>query len=204
MKLHVCVVVYTELHEYYRDESILHEYMHLPSPRIATQGGIQIFGKQNFNKFRNNDVYLKLEKNLNSFLFCSSNRSRINLDKHHEVQIECYPGANFNHFWTMVTYYKGKYQPENIVLNININSNDKNGTNAVNQLRNKISSIRIRFQRSSLYFMELNVSDRCVASQKTCLTQISLVAKPIRDIQIITSFPAGGTMSNLLDRNNCQ
>ena len=45
----------------------------------------------------------------------------------------------------MVTNYKGKSQPENILLNIGINSKNQDGTSAVNQLRNMVSSIRIRF-----------------------------------------------------------
>ena len=69
-----------------------------------------------------------------TLLFGSSNLSRINLDKHPEVQVECYPGANYNHLRNMVTYYNGKSQHENIVLNIDINPKIQNGTSAVNQL----------------------------------------------------------------------
>ena len=85
-----------------------------------------------------------------TLLFGSSNLSRINLDKHPEVQVECYPGASFNHFRNMVTNYKGKSQRENIVLNIGINSKNQDGTSAVNQLRNMVSSIRRRFPRAQV------------------------------------------------------
>ena len=113
--------------------------------------------------------------------------SRINLDKHPEVQVECDPGAKFNHFRNMVTNYKGKSQPENIVLNIGINSKHQDGTSAVNQLRNMISSIRRRFPRANKYFIELHF----LASQKSCLNQINLTAKTIRDIKIIPALTAG-------------
>ena len=82
------------------------------------------------------------------------------------MQVECYPGANFNHFRNMVTNYKNKSQPENIVLNTGINYKNQDGTSAVNQLRNMVSSIRRRFHRENLYFIELNVSDRLLESQK--------------------------------------
>ena len=59
----------------------------------------------------------------------------------------------------MVTNYKGKSQPENIVLNIGINSKNQDGTTAVNQLRNMVSSIRRRFPRANMYFIELNFLD---------------------------------------------
>ena len=90
----------------------------------------------------------------------------------------------------MVTNYKGKSQPENIVLNIGINSKNQDGTSVVNQLRNMISSIRRRFPRANMYFIELNFSDRLLASQKSCLNQINLAAKSIRDVKIIPALPA--------------
>ena len=91
----------------------------------------------------------------------------------------------------MVTNYKGKSQPENIVLNIGINSKNQDGTSAVNQLRNMVSSIRRRFPRANMYFIELKFSDRLLASQKSCLNQINLAAKSIKDIKIIPALPAG-------------
>ena len=153
------------------------------------------FRQSKFNKFRHN-VSDKLQWRLpeiikSTLLFGSSNLSRLNLDKHPEVQVECYPGATFNHFRNMVTNYKGKSQPENIVLNIGINSKNQDGTSAVNQLRNMISSIRRRFPRANIYFIELNFSDRLLASQKSCLNQINLAAKSIRDVKIIPALPAG-------------
>ena len=102
-----------------------------------------------------------------------------------------YPGASFNHFRNMVTNYKGKSQPENIVLNIGINSKNQDGTSAVNELRNMVSSIRRRFPRANMYFIELNISDRLLASQKSCLNQINLAAKSISDIKIIPALPTG-------------
>ena len=50
---------------------------------------------------KHNGVYLKLQQK-NPLLLGSSNLSKINLDKHPEVQVECYPGANFNHFRNLV------------------------------------------------------------------------------------------------------
>ena len=47
----------------------------------------------------------------------------------------------------MVTNYKGKSQPENIVLNIGINSKYQDGT--------MVSSIRRRFPRANMCFIEL-------------------------------------------------
>ena len=91
----------------------------------------------------------------------------------------------------MVTNYKGKSQPENIVLNIGINFKNQDGTSAVNKLRNMVSSIRRRFPRANMYFIELNFSDRLLANQKSCLNQINLAAKSIRDIKIIPVLPAG-------------
>ena len=85
----------------------------------------------------------------------------------------------------MVTNYKGKSQPENIVLNIGINSKNQDGTSAVNQLRKMVSSIRRRFPRANMYFIELNFSDRLLASQISSLNQFNLAAKSIRDIKII-------------------
>ena len=91
----------------------------------------------------------------------------------------------------MVKNYKGKSQRENIVLNIGINSKNQDGTSAVNQLRNMVSSIRRRFPRANMYFIELNVSDQRLASQKSCLNQINLAEKSIRDVKIIPALPAG-------------
>jgi len=127
-----------------------------------------------------------------TLLFGSSNLSRINLDKHPEVQVECYPGANFNHFRTMVSKYmfKGKSQPDNIVLNIGINSKDANPASVCNQLRNMISSLRKTFPKSKLYFVELNFSNRLLASQKSCLNQINLAIKSLRDVKIIPAIAA--------------
>ena len=102
----------------------------------------------------------------------SSNLSSINLDKHPKVEVECYPDANFNHVRNMVTNYKGKSQPENIVLNIGINSKYQNGTSTVSQLRNMISSIRKRCPITNVYL-------------------IDLAAKSLRDIKIIPALPAG-------------
>ena len=138
---------------------------------------------------KHNGVYLKLPKK-NPLLLDPSNLSKINLDKHPEVQVECYPGANFNHFRNLVTNYKGKSQPENIVVNIGINTRNQNGTSAVNQLRNMVSSIRKRFPRAKIFFIELAFSDRLLASKKSCLNQINLAAKTIRDIKIIPALPA--------------
>ena len=120
------------------------------------------FRQSKFNKLRHN-VSDKSQWHLPeiikpTLLFGSSNLSRINLDKHPEVQVECYPGASFNHFRNMVTNYKGKSQPENIVLNIGINSRNQDGTSAVNKLRNMVSSIRRGFPRANMYFIELNFS----------------------------------------------
>ena len=42
-----------------------------------------------------------------------------------------------------------------------------------------------------MYFIELKFSDRLLASQKSCLNQINLAAKSIRDIKIIPALPAG-------------
>ena len=114
------------------------------------------FRKSKFDKFRH--VSDKTQWRLpeitkkKPLLLGSSNLSKINLDKHPEVQVECYPGANFNHFRNLVTNYKGKSQPENIVVNIGINTRNQNGTSAVNQLRNMISSIRKRFPRAKIFF----------------------------------------------------
>jgi hypothetical protein len=127
-----------------------------------------------------------------TLLFGSSNLSRINLDKHPDVQVECYPGANFNHFRTMVTKYKfkGKSQPDNIVLNIGINSKDQLIASVSNQLRNMISSIRKTFPKSKLYFVELNFSNTLTTCQKSCLNQINLAVKTLRDVKIIPAIPA--------------
>ena len=65
----------------------------------------------------------------------------------------------------MVTNYKGKSQPENIVLNIGINSKYQNGTNTVSQLRNMVSSIRKRFPRVNIYFIELFASKNLVSTK---------------------------------------
>ena len=43
------------------------------------------------------------------------------------MQVECYTGANFDHFPSLVTNYKGKSQPEIIDLNIGINARNLNG-----------------------------------------------------------------------------
>ena len=43
-----------------------------------------------------------------------------------------------------------------------------------------------------MYFMELIFSDRLLASQQqSCLNNINLVAKTIRDIEIISALSAG-------------
>ena len=120
-------------------------------------------------------------------LLGSSNLSELNLDKHPEVQVECYPGANFNHFRNLVTNYKGKSQPENIVVNIGINARNQN----VNQLQNMVSSIRKYFSRANIYFIELAFSYWLLARQKSCLNQINFAAKTIKDIKIIPALPAG-------------
>ncbi|XP_041350844.1 uncharacterized protein LOC121369825 isoform X2 [Gigantopelta aegis] len=152
------------------------------------------FRQTKFYQFRHNvsdkSQWRLPEIKKKTLLFGSSNLSRINLDTHPEVQVECYPGANFNHFRTMASNYKGKSQPETIVLNIGINSKDQNPTSAINQLRNMISSIRKCFPRSKILFIELNFSDRLLASQKTCLNQINLAAKTMRNIQIIPALHA--------------
>ena len=42
-----------------------------------------------------------------------------------------------------------------------------------------------------MYFLELNFSDRLLASQNSCLNQINLAAKTIRNIKIIPALPTG-------------
>ena len=113
---------------------------------IRNSGRNTNFRQSKFDKFRHSVLdksqWRHPEIIKPTLLFGSSNLSRINLDKHSEVQVECYPGASFNHFRNMVTNYKGKSQPENIVLKIGINSRNQDGTSAVNKLRNMVSSIR--------------------------------------------------------------
>ena len=42
-----------------------------------------------------------------------------------------------------------------------------------------------------MYFIELHLSDRLLASKKSCLNQIKLAAKTIRDIKNIPALSAG-------------
>ena len=42
-----------------------------------------------------------------------------------------------------------------------------------------------------MYFIELKFSDRLLASQKSCLNQIHLAAKSIRDVTFISALTAG-------------
>ena len=76
----------------------------------------------------------------------------------------------------MVTNYKGKSQPENIVLNIGINSKYQNGTSTVSQLRNMISSIRKRCPITNLYLIDL--------AAKTLINIKIIPALPAADFQV--------------------
>lgn len=92
-----------------------------------------------------------------------------NLDKHINVQVECYPRASL----------KGKYQPDNIVLNIGINSKDDSPSSALNHLRLMMSSIRKTVLISKLHFVEF----------KFCNNQINCAAKSLRDVKFIQTIP---------------
>ena len=69
-----------------------------------------------------------LNKTFLSFLLTLHNLSTINLAKHPEVQIECYPISIIFVPWSQII----TFNPKIFVLNISINSKDQNGTCAVN------------------------------------------------------------------------
>ena len=124
-----------------------------------------------------------------TLLWFSSNISRINLDPHPDMQVECYPGAKFSHFRTMANKYKDSSHPETIVLNIGINQKNVDQNESEKQLRNMMSSIRKKIPSSKIHFIELNYSDTLSAKEKDCLNHINSIVKAMRDIQIIPAVP---------------
>ena len=90
-------------------------------------------------------------------LIGDSNLSRINLDPHPDMQVACYPGANFNSFQKLFQNYKGP-QPEILILNVGINNKDT--PKPIPQLRNMMRTLRQAFPKSLLYFVELQSSSK--------------------------------------------
>ena len=114
-------------------------------------------------------------------LIGDSNLSRINLDPHPDMQVACYPGANFNSFQKLVQNYKGP-QPEILILNVGINNKDT--PKPIPQLRNMMRTLRQTFPKSLLYFVELQSSSKISA-----LTELNAAAANSNKVKIIPKFP---------------
>ena len=107
--------------------------------------------------------------------------SRINLDVHPDMQVACYPGANFNSFRNLAQNYKGP-QPEILILNVGINNKDT--PKPIPQLRNMMTTLRQTFPKSLLYFVELQSSSKISA-----LTDLNAAAANSNKVKIIPKIP---------------
>ncbi len=136
-----------------------------------------------FWKFRRtgSDKFVLPTVNKKILLLGDSNLSRINLDPHPDMQVACYPGANFNSFQKLVQNYKGS-QPEILILNVGINNKDT--PKPIPQLRNMMRTLRQAFPKSLLYFVELQSSSKISA-----LTELNDAAANSNKVKIIPKIP---------------